>query len=73
MVLNAAGREALVLDLQTDAVTRFPLGAAAKDLQRGRDGTLIFIPPQGMSPWLLDTRSGALSFAPELPAMGRGR
>jgi len=73
VVLNAAGREALVIYLQTAAVTSLPLGAAAKDLQRGRDGTLIFIPAQGISPWLLDTKSGALSFAPELPDLAQGR
>jgi hypothetical protein len=73
IVLNSAGREALVIDLQTDGVTHLALGAAAKDLQRGRDGTLIFIPTLGRSPWLMDAKSGVLSFAPELPDGERGR
>lgn len=73
VALKSGGREALVIDLQSGAATHLQLGAAARDLQRGRDGTLIFIPQKGASPWLLDMKSGVLSFAPELPDIAHGR
>jgi len=67
VLLNNGGREAAVLDLQTGATRHLQLGASARSVQRGRDGVFIFVPQQGISPWLFDANSGALSFAPELP------
>lgn len=67
VLLNNGGREAAVLDLQNSATRHLQLGATARDVQRGRDGVFIFVPQQGISPWLFDANSGALSFAPELP------
>lgn len=69
VALSAGGTEALVLDFETGTMTRSTLGAAARDVQRGRDGTLIFVPQEGTSPWLMDMNSGVLSFAPELPGV----
>jgi hypothetical protein len=67
VLLNKGGTEAAVLDLQTSATRHLQLGAGARSVQRGRDGVFIFVPQQGISPWLFDANSGALSFAPELP------
>ena len=67
VLLNNGGREAAVLDLQNSATRHLQLGASARSVQRGRDGVFIFVPQQGISPWLFDANSGAMSFAPELP------
>jgi hypothetical protein len=68
VLLNNGGSEAAVLDLQTSATRHLQLGAVARSVQRARDGVFIFVPQHGMSPWLFDANSGALSFAPELPS-----
>lgn len=67
VVLDANGRQAEVVDLGSGATTSLALGIAARELQRGRGGAILFLPENGRSPWIFDTRTGALSFAPELP------
>jgi hypothetical protein len=73
VLLSTSGTEAILVDMQSRATQRLPLGSAAKDIQRGRDGAIIFTPRQGTSPWLLDTSSRTLSFAPALPETAGGR
>ncbi|MGA2602171.1 MAG: hypothetical protein ABSH09_34835 [Bryobacteraceae bacterium] len=71
--LASSGTEAIVVDLRTRTTKRLQLGAAAEDIQRGRGSAILFVPREGASPWLFDSTSGALSFAPALPETARGR
>src|SRR5208283_5314679 len=73
VLLASSGTEAIVVDLRTRTTKSLQLGAAAQDVQCGRGSTMLFIPRQGASPWLFDSSSGALSFAPKLPETGRRR
>jgi hypothetical protein len=73
VVLNAGGTDLRIIDLATNASRALTLGSVATNIQRGNGAVLIFIPKQGASPWLLDTRTGQLSFAPELPGSAGGR
>ena len=71
--LASSGTEAIVVDLRTRTTKRLQLGAAAEDVQHGRGSAILFVPREGASPWLFDSTSGALSFAPALPETGRRR
>ncbi len=71
--LASSGTEATVVDLRTRTTKNLQLGATAQDVQRGRNSAILFIPRQGTSPWLFDTSSGVLSFAPALPETARVR
>lgn len=66
VVLNTGGTDVRIVDLESAAGRSMTLGAAARGIVRG-DSALIFVPAQGISPWLLDSKTGQLSFAPELP------
>jgi hypothetical protein len=68
IVLNAGGVDVRVVDMKTGTQASLKLGAAARGIVRGSDATtFLFVPQQGVSPWLLDMNTGQLSFAPALP------
>ena len=68
IVLNAGGVDVRLVDLKTGTEGSLKLGAPARDIVRGSDATtFLFVPQQGVSPWLLDMNTGQLSFAPALP------
>ncbi len=71
--LTSSGTEAMIVDLRTRSTKTLQLGAAAEDVQRGRGSAILFVPREGASPWLFDSTSEALSFAPALPETSRGR
>ena len=71
--LANSGTEAIIVDLRTRTSKTLQIGSASQDVQRGRGRAILFVPREGASPWLFDTGSGALSFAPALPETGRRR